>query len=64
MDTNGDLGIMSHNWKMLQERQILSEENGLRKVFFSDGNPIKYPKFPMGHVSWDIFSAENGLWIM
>jgi len=49
---------------MLQERQILSEENGLRKVFFSDGNPIKYPKFPMGHVSWDIFSAENGLWIM
>jgi len=33
MDTNGDLGIMSHVGH-LRRTLVLSHENGLRKVFF------------------------------
>jgi len=52
-------------WGIYGERRNLSEENGLRKVFLVI---LKFHKMSqmshqMSHIC-DIFSEENGLWIM
>jgi len=63
MDTNGDLGMMSHVGHVRRTPE-LSQENGLNFFFKRSLTSIKCHKCHIKCHTRDIFNEENGLWIM
>ena len=72
MDTNGDLGIMSHVGHLrnagicqrIDENVFLDEKCWTKNVFLRSVNSVKCPQMSRKCPSLDVFSEENGLWIM